>query len=197
MKRLFRLGTGPAALALVLSACGSPDYYLLPAQNQPATRGLAPSRSVVVTDFGLPAYAEAIEIAAIEENGAVKLQRDASWADDPRRALTRHFAEALALRLGSDVGTDPWPAFSEEPSYRVEVAVDRIIGTRGGVVEFSGQYFILRSSDGSISGTDRFQIRVPTQDDSLNALVAAHARAVEILADSVSARIAGRSSPGS
>jgi uncharacterized protein len=197
MTRRLRLGPIPAMLALMLSACGTPDYYLLPAQTQPATRGLAPSRSVVVSDFSLPAYAEAVEIAAIEDEGAVRLQPGASWADEPRRALTRHFAAALALRLGSSVGTDPWPAFSEDPAYRVEVAVDRIIGRRGGVVDFSGQYFLLRAEDGNIAATDRFQIRVGTLDDSLEALVAAHARATEILADQVAAEIAGRPRAGS
>lgn len=198
MRQTFRPGFAAVALVLALSACGSgPDYYLLPTQVQPGARGLAASSSVVVTDIDLPSYADAMEIATIEDNGAVRLQRGASWADEPRRALTRHFAAALALRLGSNVGTDPWPAFSDEPVYRVEIGTDRLIGPLGGTLDFSGQYFVLRARDGTIAASDRFQIRVPVEDESMGAFVAAHARAVEILADQVAARIAGRPLPSS
>lgn len=198
MKRFIGHRSGLAVLALLLSACGSgPDYYLLPSQTQPGVRGAAPSRSVVVTDISLPAYAEALEIAVLQDTGAVKLERNASWADEPRRGFTRHLAEALALRLGSQVGTDPWPAFAEEPTYRVEVTADRLIGTIGNSVDFAGQYFIVRSSNGTIAASDRFDIRVAVVSDSTADFVSAHGRAIEVLADQIAARIAGRPLPTS
>ncbi|WP_424931557.1 PqiC family protein [Amaricoccus macauensis] len=194
MRRQYRLGVGAAALALLLSACSGPDYYLMPAQSQPAIRGAAPTRSVVVTDISLPAYAEALEIATLEDNGAVKLQGNASWGDEPRRGFTRHLAAALALRLGSQVGTDPWPAFADEPDYRVEVTTDRLIGREGGTVDFEGQYFILRVASGSIAYSGRFDIEVPVSGPDTVDFVEAHGRAVEILADQIATRIAGRAS---
>ncbi|MEM8571921.1 MAG: PqiC family protein [Pseudomonadota bacterium] len=182
----------------VLVGCGAaPDYYLLPAQSPTAMRSLAPSQSVVVTDFNLPSYAQAVEIPSLQHNGVLALDRDANWADEPRRAVTRHFSEALALRLGSLVATDPWPAYSQEPVYRVEVAVDQFIGTLGGTVSLRGQYFILRAREGTISASDRFQIDVPTSDVSYVAFVAAHSRALEILADRIASRISGRALPTS
>lgn len=195
---LMRLGSAMTALALLLSACGSgPDYYMLPAQGRPPVQYPAPVSGIVVTEIGLPSYADALEIAALQENGALKLERGVSWADEPRRALTRHLAAALAARLGTQVTPDPWPGFSTDPDLRVDVAADRLIGSEGGGVEFEGQYFIVRSSTGSIFASERFRINVPPQGEGYGGLAAAHARAIETLADQIAARIAGRSAPAS
>lgn len=185
-----------AVLALGLAGCsGGPDYYMLPAQQVPSERYPGQVSSVVVSEISLPAYAEAVEIAVLKPEGAVALEPNVSWADEPRRGLTRHLASALEARLGGRVATDPWPAVASDPTLRVEVAVDRLIGSPGGQVWFSGQVFITRPEDGSIFASERFNIIVPPQGEDFVGLAAGHARAVERLADQIAARIAGRSRP--
>jgi uncharacterized lipoprotein YmbA len=174
---------------LVLAACGgSPEYYLL-APPEPAARATSPAGSIAVADISLPAYAEAIEIASIGPTGAVTLDRDALWADTPRRALTRHLVAALQTRLDAVVGTEPWPGF-DQPGLRVEVAVDRMIGAPEGALQFTGQYVIVAPASGRILASERFAITLPPPGPGYQGLIDAHGRAIEALADTIAARVA-------
>lgn len=177
-------------LLAALSACGAPDYYLLPPEAA-VTQARSGRVSLAVSDLDLPAYAGALEIAAVSQGGAVQLERNALWADTPQRALTRHLVSALQRRLGGQVMADPWPAF-DPPALQLRVVVDRMIGGPGTTLDFAGQYVLVSSSSGGIVASDRFAIQVPTETPGYGGLLAAHARAVEILADQVAARIAGR-----
>ena len=56
--------------------------------------------------------------------------------------MTRHLAAALDDRLAARVGTEPWPGF-DSPGLRVEVTVDRMIGSLDGSLDFAGQYFLV------------------------------------------------------
>lgn len=176
-------------LAAILAGCAAdPDYYLLP-PPQPAEPTAVAAHTIMVMEFGLPGYAEAAEIALLGENGAVEVNDAALWADAPRRALTRHMIVALQARLEAEVAGDPWPGF-DRPDLQVEVVVDRMIGVPGGVLQFAGTYSIL-SPDGVRSGaSERFALAVPIPGAGYPALLAAHARAVDALADLVAARIA-------
>ena len=181
----------PLALLAALAACGPTNYYLLPpeaAQGPARATGL----SLSVADIDLPAYAGALEIAALDPSGAVRLEEKALWADTPGRALTRHMVAALQNRLGGQVAADPWPAF-DPPALQLRVIVDRMIGAPDAPLEFSGQY-ILVSSSGRIVASDRFRITVPPRAPGYPGLLADHARAVELLADQIAARI--RRAPG-
>jgi uncharacterized protein len=178
-----------AAALLALAACGAnPDYYLLPAP-QPGPARAAPVGSVVVADLSLPAYADALEIAALTGPGTLELPKRSLWADTPRRAMTRHLAAALDDRLSARVGTEPWPGF-DAPGLRVEVTVDRMIGGLDGGLEFAGQYFIVSPTSGRIVAFERFALAVPPQGDGFPGLMAAHARALELLADRIAASVA-------
>lgn len=177
--------------ALTLAGCGgNPDYYLLPAP-QPAERTASPVGSIVVADMSLPAYASALEIASLTGPGVVGLNKTQLWADTPQRALTRHLAAALDARLRARVGTEPWPGF-DDPGLRVEVSVDRLIGSAGGGLDLSGQYALVSPASGRITGFDRFAISVPPQGEGYSGLLAAHARAMDLLAGRIAATITGR-----
>lgn len=179
-----------ALLALLLAACGAPSYYLLPAPA-PVARSAAPVGTVVVADIAVPTYVEALEIASLTGPETVDLSKKSLWADTPRRALTRHLAAALDGRLAARVGTEPWPAF-DAPGLRVEVIVDRMIGAPGGTLDFTGQYAIVSPTSGALRAFDRFALAVPVADGGYPALMAAHARAMDLLADRIAASIAGR-----
>lgn len=178
------------ASALLLAACADPDYYLLP-PPRPAAEVAAPVSSIVVAEMNLPTYVDALEIASQTEGGAVRIDTGALWADNPRRALTRHLVAALQARLDAEVAVDPWPGF-DRAEVRIEVAADRLIGAVAGPLEFSGQYAVVEAESGRIVALDRFRIDVPPQGDGYGALLAAHGVAVDRLADIIAARLAGR-----
>lgn len=186
VRRLRFLPLSSLALLAALAACGPTDYYLLPPEAA-AGPARASGVSLAVADIDLPAYAGAIEIAALDTGGAVRLEERSLWADAPGRALTRHMVAALQRRLGGQIAADPWPAY-DPPALQLRVIVDRMIGAPDAPLDFSGQY-ILVSSSGRIVSSDRFQITVPPRGQGYAGLLADHARAVELLADQIAARI--------
>lgn len=178
------------ATALALGACSSETSYLLP--SAPAVARVAsPVRGIALADVSLPAYASDVEIATLVGPETVKLDKSSLWADDPTRAVTRHLAAALEARIATHVVTDPWPGY-DSPGLRIEVAVDRLIGSPSGSVELTGQYVMLEPQSGRITAADRFAITVPPQGEGLPGLMAGEARAIEALADRLTARITGR-----
>lgn len=179
--------------ALLPAACGTSNYYLLP-EAAPAAARRAPVSTVVVAELSLPTYVDAIELAVLQKDGVVSLEKKELWADTPRRAMTRHLANALDQRLSAKVSTEPWPSF-DAPGLRVEVTVDRMIGTPDGSLDFAGQYFVTTPASGRIVLSERFVIQVPPQGPGYAALLAAHARALDLLADQISATI-GRGGAG-
>lgn len=179
-----------SAAALVLAGCGAdPDYYLLPPPAE-GTRLASNLSTVAVAEIGLPTYAEAVEIAVLAEDGSVRLNPDALWADTPRRALTRHLVASLQQALAAEIASEPWPGF-EQPAVRVEVIVDRLVGALGGSVTFSGQFLLIPPESGEIAVSSRFNIVTPVRGEGYSALLAAHARSVETLAGEIARRIAG------
>ena len=179
-----------AAALLALAACGQPSYYLLPTP-QPAPTRAAPVASVVVADLSLPAYADALEVATLTGPATLELPKRSLWADTPRRAMTRHLAAALDERLSARVATEPWPGF-DAPGLRVEVSVDRMIGALDGSLDFAGQYAVVSPTSGRILALDRFALVVPPQGEGFPGLMAAHSRALDLLADRIAASITGR-----
>jgi uncharacterized lipoprotein YmbA len=178
------------AALLALAACGTPDYFLMP-PPQGAARAPSPVASISVGDINLPSYASALEIASLTAPGTVTLNKTSLWADTPQRAMTRHLAAALDQRLRARVGTEPWPGF-DDPSLRIDVIVDRMIGAPDGSLDFAGQYAVVSPADGRITAFDRFALTVPPQGQGYPGLLAAHARALELLADRIAATITGR-----
>ena len=104
--------------------------------------------------------------------------------------MTRHLSAALDDRLSARVGTEPWPGF-DAPGLRVEVTVDRMIGALDGSLEFAGQYFLVAPTSGRILALDRFALVVPPQGEGYPGLMAAHARALDLLADRIAASVTG------
>ncbi len=186
MMRMREVPALSLVAALALSACSQPDYFLVPPPAPTARAGSA--SGIAVADMSLPTYAEAVEIAALTDTGAVSLDKSALWADTPRRALTRHLVASLQQRLNAQIATEPWPAF-DPPSMRVEVFVDRMIGAPEGPFMFSGQYVIVSPTSGRIISSDRFSIELVAAQPGYQGLIDAHARAVEALADQIAARI--------
>lgn len=190
MRPTLRLPALALPALLLLAACGSPSYYLVPPAATGGPRAGGGAGGIAVADMNLPTYAETVEIASLDPAGAVTLDKGALWADTPRRALTRHLIAALQARLSAQIASEPWPAY-DAPGLRVEVFVDRMIGAPEGPFQFSGQYVLVSPASGRIVSTDRFAITTQAGPGP-QGLVAAHARAVEALADQIAARVTGR-----
>lgn len=191
--RIFR--SGLVAVLVALGGCTAtpdPTYYLLPSPDLAASASYS-GGTVAVREIALPLYARAQQVASLGEDGSVTLSDDHRWADEPARASTRTFVAALKQRTGAPIVAEPWPA-NVSPAIRIDVAVDRFIGDlRGGTLEFTGQYRIVRTGGGE-GEQDSFSYRVPVDGPGYKALAAAHSVAITQLADDVAARITGAGS---
>ncbi len=180
---------GAVLAALALAGCASPDFYLMPPPQAPSARLTSPVSTISIAEMNLPSYADAIEMARLTEAGVLQLDDSANWADTPRRALSRHLAAALEARLTARVTTEPWPGF-DSPGLRIEVTVDRLVGSPETAVEFTGQYVIIVPESGSIYLSDRFSIVANVATPGYVGLADAHGSAVDQLADRIASRIA-------
>jgi uncharacterized lipoprotein YmbA len=176
-------------LLCVLAACGAPPAYFILPPPEAAPQASAARTTISVAEISLPTYAENIEIATLAGPGTVAVDTKNLWADTPRRALTRHLVASLQARLGAQIATEPWPGL-DRPALRVEVIADRMIGPVTGPLRFSGQYLIVSDFTGQIAVSKRFSFDIPVQGEGYPAFMAAHARAIEALADEIARAIA-------
>jgi len=191
----FRHKVYAAVLAFGIAGCTTtpdPIYYLLPTPEltagTPYTGG-----TIAVREIALPLYARAQQVASLAEDGSVMLSDDHRWADEPARASTRAFVTALKQRLDAPIVAEPWPA-SVTPSIRIDIAVDRFIGDlRGGSLELSGQYRVVRNGAGT-GEQDTFSYRLSVAGEGYKSLAQAHSNAIAQLAQEVADRITGSGS---
>lgn len=179
----------PLSLAVVamLGACaGSPEetqYFLLP-QPKATERIVFEGDTVALRELDLPLYARSAEIAYIGPGGSIILSDDHRWADAPARAATRALGASLRDALDTAVVIEPWSR-SVKPVLRIDVTVDRFIGTLGGDVDLSGEFQIVQLDDRKPVSSEGFDISSNTDDAGFDALTRAHAAALSQLSDQI------------
>jgi uncharacterized lipoprotein YmbA len=176
------------AIALLLGACATAAeddtrYYLLP-KPKPAERVVFTDDTVALRELDLPLYARAAEIAFVAADGAVAVSDDNRWADEPARAMTRALAGSLREAIGAPVVVEPWGR-AIKPVLRIDVTVDRFIGTPGGEVALTGDFRIVSLDDRQTVSAQGFDIAVPTTDAGFDALTRAHSVALARLSDEI------------
>jgi hypothetical protein len=179
-----------AALALALAACAAPvepTYYLLDPSLPPVPRADEDADALGLREIQLPLYARRTSVAALGPDGAVVLDDDRRWAEEPPRAMSRVLARALSAETDRPVLNEPWPA-SASPTVLISVEVDRFIGRPSGTLGLSGQYRIdPRGLGGRREATvDSFAIEEEV-GEGYAALVEAHGRALVTLAGRIAA----------
>ncbi len=169
-------------LALLAGCAGPPDTLLLLEPAGAVTPLSSPVRSIEVREMSLPYYAEREQVAVRAGDGSVVVSDEVLWADLPPRALTLRVVETLAQVLPeADVAAEPWPLLSPA-DLRVEIQVASLIGTPGGNLELTGQYFVVSDGRGSVEDAFGFAISEDVRGDSLADVASAQTKAVETLA---------------
>ncbi len=134
--------------ALTLSACGSPNRFLL---TMPVDRsipaGQSDFRRIGLRKVTMPEYANSEKIASLEPGSVILQDEENRWAESPEDAVARHLAAGIARGLEAVVVVEPYPR-GLNPGLQIEVRFDRFLrDVAGNSANLSGQ-FILGSGDG-------------------------------------------------
>ncbi len=179
-------------LPLALGACSDPEKtgrYLVDTptagKQMPNRLGLTELREV-----SLPEYAAGQEVPWQTPDGAVRSNPQALWADAQPRAVTHLLAREISAISGATVISEPWP-LAEHPTNKLEVRVERMLATAGGVFVLTGRYFLAPDAFGEGGGAGdtvrRFDIEVPLQSEGPPAIAAAQSQALVQLAARIAA----------
>ena len=158
------------ALLALLAACGGPDIRYDAPRLDVTTRERIVYPSLEVKEVSLPAYADASEIF-IEQAGIIVAAEDASWADDPARAITLAVARHLTLATHSRVAPDPWP-FDDLPTAELDIRVESLLARSDGQFILEAQWFAA-GQDGWSDRSGRVDLVTPYDPAGGPAAVAA------------------------
>lgn len=176
--------------ALMAGCSRSPQvsFYTLGSASL-ATTATKPkiSPSVSVANITLPDLVDRPQLVERVSGNRVEILETQRWAEPLKVGIARLLAEALSIRLGSDLVTAYPQTAPGDPDYRVTVDIQRF-ESMGGAVLVDANWNIQRSSGPNITGRSR--IKESKQVDNYDALVSAYNRAIVTvgseIADSIS-----------
>lgn len=121
----------------------------------------------------------------LETGGRVDLIPGHRWANDLDEDLRRVLAADLAARLGA-ARVAPFPeGRARGATHRLAVDVLRLAGRPGGALVFEGTWTLTAATDGKAVLHRPFRLEEPVKDGDVEALVAAHDRALAALAQAI------------
>jgi uncharacterized lipoprotein YmbA len=181
-------------LLLFASSCGTSNssrFYTLETSSSPVTAPAVPV-SVLVGPVSVPAAVDRPQFVLQVSRNQVKLDEYHRWASPLADGIARALAGDLASQLGTpDVAVAPMANF--QPAYRVAVDVQRFESIPGQATVFDAIWTIRETANGRIRSGRAFA-RESVQDNSFDALAAAHSRAIAKLSKAIAASIRSESS---
>jgi uncharacterized lipoprotein YmbA len=167
------------------AGCGSTPpsrYYTLSATATPATT--SSSLSVAVGPVSVPAAVDRPEMVVGAGVNEVRLDEFNRWAAPLQEDLSRVIAENLVAMLGTPRVTLFPQTFSPDADYRVAVEVQRFESAPGKAATLHAVWIVRRAKDGK-ARTGRTTVHETVQDNSYDALAAAHSRAAARLSQDI------------
>jgi len=176
-------------VALFVVGCSSTPpsrFYTLSAATTPA----APSSdlSVVVGPVSVPAEVDRPEIVVTTGPNQVRLEEFNRWASPLQNNIARAVAENLVALLGTPHVTLFPQTVSADASYRAAIEVQSFGSALGEAATLDAVWTVSRTKNGK-SQTGRTTVREATQEQSYDALAAAHSRAIARLSQDIATAV--------
>jgi uncharacterized lipoprotein YmbA len=174
----------PCAVIILAAGCASTPsrFYTLSAAPSPAATSSA--LSVVVGPVSVPAVVDRPEIVVTTGPNQVRVEEFNRWAAPLQDNLSRVIAENLVALLGTPNVTLSPQTLSADAGYRAVIEVQRFDSVPGEAAVLDAVWTVRRMSDGK-SKTGRADMREAVQENSYDALAAAHSRAVARLSQDI------------
>lgn len=183
MRRLAAFA--PVGIFVVLAAgCASSPahFYKLSATATPAPT--TSTLSVVVGPVSVPAVVDRPQIVVSTGANQVQVDEFNLWASPLQDNLSRVIAENLVAMLGTPSVTLFPQTLSAEADHRVAIEVQRFESAPGEAAVLDAVWTVRRMKDGRTK-TGRTTVREAVQENSYDALAAAHSRAVARLSQDI------------
>ena len=180
-RRSFIGGSVVFALCILMGGCSSSPpsrFYTLSATSIPAS---TPSNlSVLVGPVSVPAVIDRPEIVVSLGPNQVRLEEFNRWGAPLQNSIARVVADNLVALLGTSRVSLLTQATITEADYRVVVDVRSFESSPGEAATLDALWSVRRTTDGKTE-TGRTMVREAVQEQSYDALAAAHSRALERL----------------
>jgi uncharacterized protein len=165
-------------IVALVSGCGSAPasrFYTLSAGAAPAA---TPSNlSVAVGPVSVPAVVDRPQIVVTTSPNQVRVEEFNRWAAPLQNGIARVVAENLVAMLGTPRVTLSPQTLSADADYRAAIEVQSFESAPGEAAILDAVWTVRRAKDGKAQ-TGRTTVREPAQEQSYDALAAAHSRAL-------------------
>ena len=188
MRRLAAV-TMLCGLAALAAGCGSSPPSRFYTLSGTATAAAPPSDlSVAVGPVTIPAAVDRPQVVVSAGANQVELDEFNRWAAPLGNNISRVVAVNLVALLGTPRVTLFPEMLSAGADFRVAIEVQRFDSTPGDSAVLDAVWIVRRAKDGK-SDTGRTSVREAVQEKSIDALVAAHSRAIARLSQDIAAAV--------
>jgi uncharacterized lipoprotein YmbA len=178
---------------LFVTGCASTPaarYYTLSTTTEPA----APSSdlSVIVNSVSIPAEVDRPQLVVRTGPNQMRVDDFNLWAAPLQDSIGRIVAQNLVALLGTPRVTLSSQTVSTDVSYRVAIEVQRFDSTPGEAAALDAVWAVRSMKDGKTQ-TGRTTVREAVQENTYEALAAAHSRAVARLSQDIASAVRAQS----
>ena len=157
-------------------------FYTLSAATTPAAT--SSDLAVVVGPVSVPAVVDRPQIVVTTGPNQIRVEEFSRWASPLQDNISRVVAQNLVALLGTPHVTLSPQTLSADAGYRVAIEVQSFESTPGNSAMLDAAWTVRRMSNGK-SKMGRTDVREAVQDNSYDALAAAHSRAVARLSQDI------------
>jgi len=176
-------------LAALAAGCGSSPPSRFYTLSGTTTSAVASSNlSVAVGPITIPAAVDRPQMVVSTGANQVELDEFNRWAAPLGNNISRVVAVNLVALLGTPHVTLFPEMLSAGSDFRVAIEVQRFDSTPGDSAVLDAVWIVRRAKDGK-SDTGRTTVRETVQEKSIDALVAAHSRAIARLSQDIAAAV--------
>lgn len=173
------------ALMIFVTGCASTPaarYYTLSAATEPAAQ--SSDLSVTVGPVAVPDEVDRPQIVVSTSPNQMQVDEFNLWAAPLQNTISRVVVQNLVTLLGTPHVTLFPQTLSTDAGYRVAIEVQRFNSAPGEAATLDAVWTVRRTKDGSTK-TGRTTVREAVQENSYEALAAAHSRAVARLCQDI------------
>ncbi len=180
-----------SGLGTLAAGCGSsPPSRFYTLSGTATTPAASSSLSVAVGPVTIPAAVDRPQMVVSTSANQVELDEFNRWASPLGNNISRVVAVNLVALLGTPNVTLFPQMLAADADFRVAIEVQRFDSTPGEAAVLDAVWTVRRAKDAK-ADTGRTTVRETVQEKSIEALVAAHSRAMARLSQDIAAAVRG------